>query len=720
MGTAPRDADGDHGEPEPLTAGGAGTPESVEPRGALTGPIPLRRPDHESSELGAPPAGADPVTADEPLADHGAAGEPTDEERFRVALLGSPVTVFNQDRARRYTWIHNPAGGLRPEDFLGRTAAELLPLAEAEHLTSITREVLDHDLAIRDEVRLTLGGETRVYDLRAQPLRAGGEVIGVTCTATDITERKRIEEGQRFLAAASALLATSLDEETTFASIARLAVPTLGDWCTVDLVGQDGSVRRVAAAHADPSLDLLAKRLIGLAPREDSPFGVAFALRTGEPVIHAHITDDVLASVASSAEHLRLLRALDERSAMVVPLNARGRTLGAIMVVAGSNRRPYAAADLPLAEDLARRAALALDNARLYDAQRIARVEAEAAEARYRGLLNGTADAVLVTDEAGQVLEINPAFTTLTGFTVADLRTLPPGRLAAPGPRWVELQMGRLLERGAWSGELEIRRKDWTIVPVEASVTAVQLPTGAVLMGVLRDITERRALARLEHEFIAMVSHELKSPLTAIKGFADMMRRDAAYNARAVETILSQANRLERLVDDLLETSRLAARRLDLRPTRINVATLANAAAERVRAVTSTHTVRVEGADHPIAAWGDEGRLEQIVGNLLSNAVKYAPAGTEVVVRIEELADLVRISVIDQGPGIAPELQAQVFERFYRAEGTAKRAQGLGLGLYVSRLLVEAHGGEIGVRSSPGQGSTFFFTIPRRRPAQSD
>ena len=670
--------------------------------------------------MGTAPRGADRDRGESPTLPvrHAEAGNRADEGRFHVALEGSPVTVYNQDRSLRYTWIHNAPGGLGPEAFVGRTAAELLPTVEAERLTAITREVLDQDVAIRDEVHLTLGDTTRVYDLRVQPLREGDAVVGVTGAATDITDRKRIEEGQRFLAAASALLAASLDEQTTFASIARLAVPTLGDWCTVDLVGADGEVRRVAAAHADPILDPLAKQLVGLAPRAESPFGVALALRTGEPVIHAQITDDVLESVASTAEHLRLLRALDERSAMVVPLNARGRTLGAIMVVAGSNRRPYDAADLPLAEDLARRAALALDNARLYEAQRVARVEAEAAEARYRGLLTGTPDAVLVTDEAGRLLEVNPAFTALTGFALDELRAMSLSRLVASGPRWVETEMARLRERGSWSGEMEIRRKDWTLVPVEASVTAVQLPTGTVLMGVLRDITARRAVARLEQEFIAMVSHELKSPLTAIKGFADLMRRGATYSERSVETILSQANRLERLVDDLLETSRLAAGRLDLRSSRINMSALANSSAERARALAPSHAIRVEGADRPVEAWGDEGRLEQVIGNLLSNGVKYAPAGGEIVVRVEELADTVRVSASDQGPGLAPEVQAQVFERFYRAEGTAKRAEGLGLGLYVSRLLVEAHGGEIGVRSTPGQGATFFFTVPRRRPAQ--
>ncbi|MDQ3942789.1 MAG: SpoIIE family protein phosphatase, partial [Actinomycetota bacterium] len=183
----------------------------------------------------------------------------------------------------------------------------------------------------------------------------------------DITERKRVEQAQRFLAEAGASLSSSLDYRTTLACVARLAVPYLADWCVVDILEEDGSLDRLAVAHQDPEKVALVHELRERYPPDpDAPRGVAQALRTGRPEFVPEIPESLLDEAAQDAEHREILRGLGLKSYMIVPLVARGRTLGAISLVSAESGRRYRQADLELAEELARRAALAVDNARLY------------------------------------------------------------------------------------------------------------------------------------------------------------------------------------------------------------------------------------------------------------------------------------------------------------------------------------------------------------------
>ena len=191
------------------------------------------------------------------------------------------------------------------------------------------------------------------------------------------------EQRFAFLAAASSVLASSLDYGTTLRSVARLAVPTLADLCVVDMVEQDGAIRRLAAAVSDPAKEPLARELQERYPVDPHrPRGVPTVLRTGQPVVHPEISEELLAAVARDEAHLRLLRQLGFRSTMLVPLAARGRTLGVITFVRGEAGPPYAERDLLLAQDLAGHCALAIENARFYGAQLAARERLEALSRR--------------------------------------------------------------------------------------------------------------------------------------------------------------------------------------------------------------------------------------------------------------------------------------------------------------------------------------------------
>jgi signal transduction histidine kinase len=232
---------------------------------------------------------------------------------------------------------------------------------------------------------------------------------------------------------------------------------------------------------------------------------------------------------------------------------------------------------------------------------------------------------------------------------------------------------------------------------------------------IIRDTSERRALERLRHEFLAMASHELRNPVAAIKGHAQLMRRRGSYNERSVEAIVAQADQLRRLIDDLLLASQIEADRLDLSVEETDLVAEARAAAEAARA--ERPALRVEAPPEPIVVLGDQHRLRQVLANLLTNAIKYSPDGSEVVLRVARAGGEARVTVADRGVGIQPEALPHLFDRFFRAEGAAARAQGLGLGLYITRRIVEAHGGTVGAESELGRGSTFTVVLPVHQPA---
>lgn len=334
-----------------------------------------------------------------------------------------------------------------------------------------------------------------------------------------------------------------------------------------------------------------------------------------------------------------------------------------------------------------------------------------ARRARYCYLFEGIADAVLAVDSRGRFLAANPAACRLLGAAEADLVGAPVASVLPDAKSgWFRPGTSR---DGALGGELEARRKDGSFVPVEVHVTFAVLPEGKVSIVVLRDVSARPAEEQQRHEMMAMVSHELRNAVTSVRGYAQLVRSRRSSSAQALDVILAQCARLDRLIAELLEWSQARAPGLHLRRARVDLVTIARSVVEQMQALAEHHVLRLDAPTQPVLGWWDGDRLAQVLENLLANAVKYGPEGGEVVVRVEDLGHEARLSVADQGVGIPTEALPKLFTSFFRDATTAERVPGVGLGLAVAHALVAAHGGTIAATSEgPGRGSTFTVTLP--------
>jgi len=236
-----------------------------------------------------------------------------------------------------------------------------------------------------------------------------------------------------------------------------------------------------------------------------------------------------------------------------------------------------------------------------------------------------------------------------------------------------------------------------------------------------REMDSLREVARLKDEFLGQVSHELRTPLTIIHGYSELlidgMLDDTEVIRQSADEIHASSELMLRLVDDLLDTSRLDAGRIELKPVSLDLANWLIRLATGFGQATPSHRIVVDVCEPLPRLTADPDRLGQVMHNLLSNAARYSATGTQIRVSADVLDDAIEIKVSDQGSGIAPEDCSRIFEKFYRGKhGATLAVRGTGLGLAVARQLVEAHGGNIGVRSTPGAGSTFWIQLPSETP----
>ena len=521
------------------------------------------------------------------------------EERFRQLADSMPQIVYVNGPGGKVEYLNRRWG-----EYTGLPDAEsLAAVIHAEDLASLYQRYAEAEASgetFEAEFRLRRAdGAYRWFLTRAVPVRDGeGRIAKWFGTSTDIDDTKRSEQTAKFLADASATLADVTDPDSTLQKVAGLAVPHFADWCTVDLLDAGGSLRRLAAAHVDPSKVALARELHERYPPDPTaPQGVWNIVRTGRSEIVAEITDELLEATTPDEELRDIVRRLGLRSYLGVPLAARGKMLGVMTFIAAESGRHYSQADLALAEDLARRAAVAVENAYLY---------------------------------------------------------------------------GALRE--------EDRRKD---------------------------------------EFLATLAHELRNPLAPIRNGLEMMKlapddRAATEQSRAM--MERQLDHLVRLVDDLLDVSRISRGKISLRKERIGLAEAIDGAVESCQPAINErgHRLTVALPDEPVYLDADKTRLSQALCNLLHNAAKYTDRGGEILLAVEPRNSDVVIRVKDNGIGIPPSMLPKIFDLFTQVDRSLEKSQGgLGIGLTLVRRLIELHGGTIEAKSA-GQktGSEFVVRLP--------
>jgi PAS domain S-box-containing protein len=362
---------------------------------------------------------------------------------------------------------------------------------------------------------------------------------------------------------------------------------------------------------------------------------------------------------------------------------------------------------------------------------RRARQEKEQLEA----VLYYSADGILTVDRQLCITSFNPAMERLSGWRMPEvLGRFYYDALRPKDSQGKDLGLHNcpLLEAFASSGpvvdrEMMITTRDGQQVHIGVTASAVRSPHGEPISGILnlRDITRVHENEELRSTFMSIISHELQTPIAIIKGYSSTLRReDAKWDEQTIrgrlEAIEEESDRLNHLVANLLQASRIQAGGLKMDPGPLDLAEMSHKVVRKFAARSPHHTFRAQFPEQMPTVWADRERIEEVLLNLLDNAAKYSPEHTLIRVEGQVREGVVVVRVGDKGMGIPLREQARIFDRFQRVDNAASRTtQGAGLGLYICKAILEAHGGRIWVESLLGKGSTFFFSLPRLEPEQA-
>jgi PAS domain S-box-containing protein len=528
------------------------------------------------------------------------------EVKFRGIISAASDAIIGLDEEHRVVIFNEGAEavfGWNPSEILGERLDRLFPQPVRENYRRILSIGRGSDTVRRRSQRFPLNlvglrqnGEQFPAEATTSSLDLGGTKL-LTVILRDVTERKRSEKRQLFLAEAGSILGSTLDLDETLSNVARLVVRDVADCCVVRLSGADGHAARVKVLHSDPAKSAAARVLEDILI--DRP-NALFLPERKEPLLMSDVGAGFLEAMARNADDIERLRQLDLHSAIMVPLRLHGRMLGALSLLSSRARRLFEAQDLSLAKELAIRTAFALENATLYE-------------------------------------------------------------------------------------------------------------------------KARRSTA-LRDEVLGVVAHDLRNPLSNILLQASVLRQHGAEqdrrSQRSAQVIERAASRMNRLIQDLLDVTRMEAGRLSVERERTPVEDLVRDVAEAQRAHTERLYIalRTDLRAEVGTIWADRDRLQQVFENLISNAVKFTKAGGHIVVGAAPREGEVLFWVSDTGAGIATEDLQHVFERFWQGRRAARH--GAGLGLPIVKGIVEAHGGRVWAESTLGRGSIFFFAIPTSPPAE--
>jgi PAS domain S-box-containing protein len=533
-----------------------------------------------------------------------------------------PMTVFVKDaKDLRFTHL-NKAGeellGFDRSELIGKSDYDFFPKEQADHFTQVDKDVIAGKQVVdtKEELIQTKHHGTRVLHTKKIPLFGkDGNPQYMLGVSEDITDKKNAEEEMMrmikeeaalkereiatakdiFLAKVSTLLSTTLDYNETLNMLANLSVTALGDWCTISMINDEGQFERAAGAHVDKKKTPLLEEYMANYPPDQR----VHAVNDDSSFYNYQISNSELKAMVKDKRQMELLLELGTNSSMIVPIKARGKVRGTLSFLAGTSKPNFSALDLALAEDLGRRAGVAIENALLYSAAQSA-----------------------------------------------------------------------------------IRARD---------------------------------------EFVSIASHELKTPITSLKMQLQMMLRGINVEKnqtpspekllKALTSSTKQIDRLTVLIEDLLDVTRIETGKLTYKFEKVDLSVMVKEIMDRyAEEAKYAKTEFRQNLQENVISFCDRYRIEQVFINLLSNAIKYG-SNNPIEVTVTSEPGKAIIIVKDKGMGIAKEMQSKIFERFERAISSTN-ISGLGLGLYITKQIIDAHQGSIEVESDLNAGSTFKVCLP--------
>jgi PAS domain S-box-containing protein len=530
------------------------------------------------------------------------------EVQFKTLVENAPDIIARFDRSQRHIYVSptvERATGLPQASFIGKTNRELgMPAAQCDLWEAQANYVFQTGRPAEYEFTFTTPDGALSYQARLVPeFNEDGSVETLMAISRDITAYKQAEERLHFLADVSKVLTSSLDYRVTLKQIARMLLPYLGDACIIELLGNN-TISETVVAHIDPQQeDLLYEICRSYPPDLAGTHPVAQVLRDGQPLIVQKVSQEQLSQNIVGEEHRRLVEHIPPQSYMMVPLIVRNQTIGVLGLYATQAQRRYTSDDCIVLEKVAVRAAIALDNAQLYE--------------------------------------------------------------------------------------------------------------------------EMREAVREREAFLAIASHEIKNPLTALLGRAQLLERrlgrreDSARELADSRSVIDNAQRINQLLTDLLDVSRMTSGQLSVDKEPLDLGALVQRVVANIQSALSDQRVSLVEHEKALTISGDASRLEQVFYNLISNALKYSPASSQVKIDLARQGSSARISVSDQGIGIPATALPDLFKRFFRVPGdSTQQIDGAGIGLYVVKEIVASHSGTVEVQSTEGIGSIFTVFLPIIRHAQ--
>lgn len=494
--------------------------------------------------------------------------------------------------------------GYSAEEYIGHNINEFHVLQS--ELESIFSKLLKNERINNHEATLRCkDGSIREVVINSNAYFEKDTFKHTRCFTRDITDNKRVERLLRFLNKAGEELTATHNTQEALDTIIKLVVPGFADWFIMNELRDDGYAHLVKMAHADPEKVVWAEKYRSEHPvtLNDPRIGsLGWVMRTGEALLVTELTDKMLKAGATDSEHLEILRRLDVKSVMMIPMQIKGRVTGVVSFMSCNALNKYDEHDFSFAKDFTNRIALTLENTRLYE----------------------------------------------------------------------EVQ---------------------------------------------NDIQQRIEADKKKDEFISIASHELKTPVTSLKGYTQILQMifEQENHGKAYDLLgkmNKQIDKLTRLIVDLLDVTKIDNGEMLFDLEEFDFNELAKENAEEMQRTTKKHRITMQLSEAALIK-GDRNRISQVLTNFISNAIKYSPHANEIIITSSVAGNTLTLCVRDFGIGIPKEKQSKIFKRFYRVSGSANYTfPGLGLGLYISSQIIKRHAGHIYFESVEGEGSAFYFQLP--------